>query len=116
LRLSLLEEAGVAPKLKYPGEMTIREAQEIENLLSVNGFVLLWSELLEDYVAFFDETRELEGMIPDKFTKYGMKELEQLDLVEMSVVERRLLNTAKRFGGVVYARGLITKIQQPQMF
>lgn len=105
----------MAPKLKYPGPMSIEEANAIENLLAVHGFVLLWSELLEDYIAFFDDDREIEGLIPDRYVRYSRRELEEMASEEMSDSERRLVHVAKKEGGIVAARGLITKIA-PRLF
>lgn len=86
--------------------MTLEEAYAIKNRLAVHGHVLLWSELLEDHIAFYDDDRELEGLIPDKFVKYSRRELEEMDSVDTSDAERRLIHAAKRAGGVVIARGM----------
>ena len=77
-----------------------------ENLLfhlEENGYVLLWSELFQEYVAFYMKSEVLND-IPDKFVTYADQELKDLFGEGKSLSLERLKfihNIKKVFGSVI---------------
>jgi hypothetical protein len=61
--------------LKYPDcPASEQELQEIEVRVLVEGYVLLWSNTLNDFVAFY-KTEADRGKIPPGFVPYSYDEL-----------------------------------------
>lgn len=94
--------------LKYAGDVRAgpEELAEIVDSVNAQGYVLLWSTVLRDLVAFaLDETARAK--IPPGFVAYTLAELEELfgdGKVAPSTL--RLIHQAKRLaGGRIVGKG-----------
>ena len=91
--------------LKYPDTPADdRELTEIENRVLTKGYVLLWSNTLNDFVAFYKTEADREK-IPPGFVPYSDKELYELFGKNSSPRKHtlRLIHEAKKLGGCVVA-------------
>lgn len=108
--LSLLMSQRYRPK--YPeGQHRDKELAEIVTRVHKEGFVLLWSKVLEDFVAFYRD-EETRGTIPPGFVPYKDVELWELfgaDKPPLSQDKLRLIHEAKRLGGCVSSIGEVTQ-------
>ena len=88
--------------LKYPDSQTTeQELREIEARVHKEGFVLLWSHVLEDFVAFYSD-EESRGKITPGFVPYSEDELWELfgeGKPHPSQQTLRLIHEAKKQGG-----------------
>ena len=66
-------------RLKYPAgdRATNAELAELEKQVDTKGYVLLWSNLLEDFIAFYRSEADFQ-LIPDWFVPYSQRELWEL--------------------------------------
>ena len=90
-------------RLRHPGnQVTDQELTEIEARVERDGYVLLWSNTLNDFVAFY-KTEADRGKIPPGFVPYSDKELFELFGKNSSPRERtlRLIHEAKKLGAEV---------------
>ena len=90
-------------RLKYPDAPAHeQELTEIENRVLTKGYVLLWRNTLNDFVAFYKTETDREK-IPPGFVPYSDKELYELFGKNSSPRERtlRLIHEAKKLGGCV---------------
>ena len=90
-------------RLRYPGnQVTDQELTEIEARVERDGYVLLWSNALNDFVAFY-KTEADRGKIPPGFVPYSDKELWELFGKNSSPNKHtlRLIHEAKKLGGCV---------------
>lgn len=105
---ALLRGEGVEPQGQYrqvysgdgPGA---GELAEMENRVKREGYVLCWSEVVQDFVAFHRDDVE-PGIIPVDFVPYSLIELTHLfreDGVPLSVNALRLAHEAKKAGARV---------------
>ena len=88
-------------RLRYPGnQVTDQELTELEARVERDGYVLLWSNTLNDFVAFY-KTEEDRGKIPPGFVPYSDKELFELFGKNFSPTKHtlRLIHEAKKLGG-----------------
>lgn len=91
-------------RFRYPGELaTDEELEEISRDIIRGGYVLLWSNVLQDLVAFYmnaeDRTR-----IPPNFVPYSLDELCKLFGKRDSPLNRhnlKLIHEAKKGGAKV---------------
>ena len=93
-------------RLKYPdAPADDQELTEIENRVSTKGYVLLWSNTLNDFVAFYKAEADREK-IPPGFVPYSDKELYELFGKNSSPRKHtlRLIHEAKKLGGSVVDR------------
>ena len=93
-------------RLRYPGnQVTDQELTEIENRVLTKGYVLLWSNALNDFVAFY-KTEADRGKVPPGFVPYSDKELFELFGKNSSPGKHtlRLIHEAKKLGGCVVDR------------
>ena len=85
--------------LKYPdAPADDQELLEIENRVLTKGYVLLWSEVLEDTVAFYKTEADREK-IPPGFVPYSDQELRELfgeGKATLSPRTMRLIHEAKK--------------------
>ena len=89
--------------LRYPGnQVTDQELTEIENRVLTRGYVLLWSNSLNDFVAFYKTEADREK-IPPGFVPYSDKELFELFGKSSSPRKHtlRLIHEAKKLGARV---------------
>jgi hypothetical protein len=94
--------------LKYPdAPADDQELTEIENRVLTKGYVLLWSNTLNDFVAFYKTEADREK-IPPGFVPYSDKELFELFGKNSSPRKHtlRLIHEAKKLGGCVVDREL----------
>lgn len=56
------------------GEAGNKELHEIEWDVRSSGYVLLWSDVVEDFIAFYSDRRHLREIPPD-FVPYSIEEL-----------------------------------------
>ena len=88
----------------------VDELELEENLLfhlEEKGYVLLWSELFQDFVAFYMKSEVLNN-IPDKYVTYSDQELKDLFSEGKSLSQKRLKfihNIKKVFGSVILIDG-----------
>ncbi len=90
-------------RMKYPdARADDQELTEIENRVLTKGYVLLWSNTLNDFVAFY-KTEADRGKIPPGFVPYSDKELWELFGKNSSPSKHtlRLIHEAKKLGGRV---------------
>ena len=90
-------------RLRYPGnQVTDQELTEIEARVERDGYVLLWSNTLNDFVAFYKTEADREK-IPPGFVPYSDKELYELFGKNSSPRKHtlRLIHEAKKLGGCV---------------
>jgi len=86
--------------LKYPdAPADDKELTEIENRVLTKGYVLLWSNTLNDFVAFYKTEADREK-IPPGFVPYSDKELFGKNLSPCKHT-LRLIHEAKKLGGCV---------------
>jgi hypothetical protein len=89
--------------LKYPdAPADDHELTEIENRVLTKGFVLLWSNTLNDFVSFYKTEVDREK-IPPGFVPYSDKELWELFGKNLPPGRHtlRLIHEAKKLGGCV---------------
>ena len=90
--------------LKYPdGPANDQELLEIENRVLTKGYVLLWSNTLNDLVAFYRTETDREK-IPTGFVPYSDQELRELfseGKAALSPGTLRLIHEAKKIGAEV---------------
>jgi len=90
-------------RLKYPDvPADYQELTEIEARVERDGYVLLWSNILNDFVAFYKTEADREK-IPPGFVPYSDKELFELFGKSSSPRKHtlRLIHEAKKLGGCV---------------
>jgi hypothetical protein len=90
-------------RLRYPGnQVTDQELTEIEARVERDGYVPLWSNALNDFVAFY-KTEADRVKIPPGFVPYSDKELFELFGKNSSPRNNtlRLIHEAKKLGGRV---------------
>ena len=90
-------------RLRYPGnQVTDQELTEIEARVERDGYVLLWSNALNDFMAFYKTEADREK-IPPGFVPYSDKELFELFGKNLSPGRHtlRLIHEAKKLGGCV---------------
>ena len=90
-------------RLKYPdAPADDQELTEIENRVLTKGYVLLWSNTLNDFVAFYKTEADREK-IPPGFVPYSDKELFELFGKSSSPRKHtlRLIHEAKKLGARV---------------
>ena len=90
-------------RLRYPGnQVTDQELTEIEARVERDGYVLLWSNTLNDFVAFYKTEADREK-IPPGFVPYSDKELFELFGKNSSPRKHtlRLIHEAKKLGARV---------------
>ena len=87
---------------KYPeGQCRDKELAEIVDRVHREGFVLLWSRILEDFVAFYRD-EEARGKIPPGFVPYRDNELSEIfGKQPMSRDKLKLIHEAKKLSGCV---------------
>jgi hypothetical protein len=88
-------------RLKYPeGQASRQELAEIETRVHKEGFVLLWSTLLQDLVSFYRDEAD-KANIPPGFVPYSLQELTELfgSKKRHSLDKLRLVHEAKKTGG-----------------
>ncbi len=93
-------------RIKYPAaDSRSRELEELVETVRSKGYVLLWSSVLQDVIAFHgDETDR--SKIPPGFVPYSQSELLELfDDQEppLSAATLRLIHEAKKRGAYVIA-------------
>ena len=91
-------------RLKYPdAPADDQELLEIENRVLTKGYVLLWSNTLNDFVAFYKMKTDREK-IPPGFVLYSDQELRELFGKGKSALSPRILRlihqAQKEFGTV----------------
>ena len=75
--------------------------EKLEKHMKEKGYVLLWSELFQDHVAFY-RTPEAKEKIPDKYTCYSEQELRDIFSKELFSAERlRYIHNVKKMFGTV---------------
>ena len=91
-------------RLRYPeGQVSQQELTEIETRVHKEGFVLLWSHVLGDFVAFYSD-EEARNEIPPGFVPYSEAELRGLfgeEKQHPSQQTLRLIHETKKLGGYV---------------
>ena len=91
-------------RLVYPdSRQRPEELQEISRRVQMEGYVLLWSTVLEDLVAFYRTEADLRK-IPAGFVAYSDQELRELFGDGKSVPSPkhlRLIHEAKKRGGQI---------------
>lgn len=87
---------------EFPGEeVSESELQEIARRVETEGYVLLWSDVLQDFVAYH-KTDADRAKIPAGFSPFSDSELQQLfreDSPGWSVNALRRIHMAKKVGG-----------------
>jgi len=84
-----------------------REFHEIVQRVALEGYVLLWSKVLEDFVAFHRDDIDPKMGIPPGFVPYSENELTVLfgkGSPDESENTLRLIHSAKKSGAVVTDR------------
>ena len=92
-------------RLKYPehDQATDAELADLEEQVNTMGYVLLWSNLLADFVSFYRDESDLQR-IPDCFVPYSEGEIWELFRDrenDPSPDGLRLIHEAKKQGGRV---------------
>ena len=90
-----------AYRLKYPdARITREELEQIAQRVKSEGYVLLWSTVLDDLVAFYHD-EESRGKIPPGFVPYREGELNKLfgGHKQVSIAALKLIHEAKKAGG-----------------
>jgi|TARA_B100002003_G_C13774740_1_gene384079 hypothetical protein len=89
---------------KYPDEpLGDQELEEIAQRVETEGFVLCWSEAVEDFVAFYSGEKNRQS-VPPGFVPYSLEELSKLFAEgeePLSPNGLRLVHQAKKMGGRV---------------
>ncbi len=101
--IALLRLKGRKPK--YPGSLqdgpSEKELAEIASTVENEGYVLLWSNVLCDLVAFYRD-QEDKKLIPSVFVAYSKAELRELfGDKALSSDMMKLIHEAKKQGGKV---------------
>lgn len=92
-------------RLKYGGDKASdAELEEIHDIVFRDGFVLLWSPVLKDLIAFVNTDAD-RVRVPKAYTAYGVGELEVLFSSEVTESRLRLIHEVKKHGGRVVGRG-----------
>jgi hypothetical protein len=90
--------------LKYPTDQVTRdELKEIEERVHNEGYILLWSTVLRDLVAFYRDDAA-RSRIPPGFVPYSDAELKELfgeNRPPISKSSLRLIHEAKKSGGYI---------------
>ena len=88
--------------LRYPSEWaTDEELDEIEASVYQDGYVLLWSNVLEDFIAFY-KTEADRAKIPPGFVAYSDQELRDLFGESKATCSLRIIHEAKKeFGRLI---------------
>ncbi len=84
-----------------------QEFHEIVRRVTLEGYVLLWSKVLEDFIAFHRDDVDPEVEIPPGFVPYSENELSVLfgkGSPDESENTLRLIHSAKKSGAVVTER------------
>ena len=84
----------------------VSEMEEIELRLDERGYVLVWSTMLEDLVAFYESESYLKS-IPPGFVPYSRHELIELfgdDKPAIPLEKLRLIHEAKKSGARVVSQ------------
>ena len=100
--IKILKLKGYHLKYSEP-EATDNELAEIKARVDVEGYVLLWSTVLQDLIAFYRD-EEARGNIPPGFVPYSEAELRELfggGNAGPSPKSLRLIHEAKKHGGHV---------------
>ena len=87
---------------------------ELQKRMDEKGYVLLWSELFQDYVAFYMRDDVL-GHIPAKYVTYSDQELKDLFSEGKSLSQKRLkfIHSIKKvFGPVILIESGTTLYKQ----
>jgi hypothetical protein len=91
-------------RVKYPdAQATRQELEEIVARVHGEGYVLLWSTVLRDLIAFYRDA-EARSKIPSGFVPYSEAELEELfgdNKPPLPTSTLRLIHEAKKHGGHV---------------
>ena len=90
-------------KYASQGEASVEELHEIERNVYERGYVLLWSAVLEDCIAFYNLEGDLEH-VPPGFVSYSIEELWHLFGNEEDILSRNVLrriHEAKKTGAEV---------------
>ena len=90
------------PAFPHPDQLD-DEMMELERRVEEEGYVLLWSNVLQDFVAFHRDDVD-PVMIPAGFVPYSDDELQHLfgeDGAQPSPDGLRLIHAAKRTGAVI---------------
>ena len=97
--IRILKLKGYRPKYPEP-RATDRELAEIVARVYSDGYVLLWSNILNDLIAFYRDEADRAG-IPPGFVPYGLPELTELSGSKKrhSLDKLRLVHEAKKAGG-----------------
>ena len=69
--------------------------EEIVRQFNKNGYVLLWSDVLKDYVAYYSTDEDLKK-VPPCFIPYSYEELVQINNNELSEHSLRMIHTVKK--------------------
>jgi hypothetical protein len=88
---------------KYPeSEVTDKELAEIVTRVYSEGYILLWSTVLQDLIAFY-KNETFKAKIPAGFVPYRLSELFELfgSKKHLSVSKLRLIHEAKKQGAKV---------------
>ena len=85
---------------KYPdSEVTDPELDEIAERVHTDGYILLWSNTLQDLVAFYRDEAD-KAAIPPGFVPYRLAELRELfGRGKCSSDRLRLVHGVKKLGG-----------------
>ena len=75
---------------------------EFQKRMDEKGYVLLWSELFQDYVAFYMRDDVLEH-IPDKYVTYSDQELKDL-FSEGKRLSQKMLKQQVELPGFLFCR------------
>ena len=91
-------------QFRYPGAVgpADDELEEIEQYMTRNGYVLLWSTELEDLVAFYLTDAD-RAKVPPGFVPYSERELKELfgKTADPSLNGLRLIHHAKKLGAKI---------------
>ena len=86
-------------RLKYPdAQATREELEEIVERVHDEGYVLLWSTVLCDLVAFYRDEED-RARIPPGFVPYSRSELKELFDTDPDLDHLRLIHEAKKASG-----------------
>lgn len=95
--------SGVTPPVPPPPADPFTEAEEVARRVSEQGVCLLWSSVLQDYVAFVGDEEET-ARVPAGYVIYFEAELEELfgkGKAAPSHHTLRLIHEAKKLGAVL---------------
>ena len=108
--LKILKLKGYHLKYSEP-EATDSELAEIKARVDVEGYVLLWSTVLQDLVAFYRD-EEAKRNIPPGFVPYSVAELTELfgQGKSCSKDRLRLIHEAKKQGAHIISQNPVTDV------